>query len=341
MGRATRVGLAVAALLLIALAGGYAAFWYVAASRLEDGFARLAAALRPHKLELAWQSARAGGFPLALRVDLRGVELRDRAAVAASVTRLPRLDASAAPWNFSVWRLAAPDGIELRAGAGPAPVATASAKTATGSLFLPPAGGTRAWLDLVRPRADAGVSLAAQNADLWLVLPQHPPRDDRDAALGVAVDAWKVRLPSVPAPLRNPLDELSFGITVRGPVPTTPPKQAAAAWRDAGGTADIDHFTLRSGALTIAGSGTFALDALLQPEGSFSVAVEDYPALLQALVADGRLRQDEADLAGLALSLLAKPGPDGEPEIKTSLRMQHGKMFLGPVRIGPAPHIDW
>jgi hypothetical protein len=340
MRRPTLYGLA-AVLLLAALAGGYTVFWYIAASRLEDGIGRLAAALRPHKIDLSWQSAQVGGFPLALRLDLRGAELRDRVPVTASVTRLPRLSAAAAPWNFSLWRLAAPDGVTLRAGDGPAPLATVTARAAAGSLLIPSAGGVKGWFDLEQPQADAGVKLSARQVHLWLILPAHPPKADSDPGLGFAVDAGEVMLPAVPPPFRNPLDELAFGITVRGPVPSTPPKQAAAAWRDAGGTADVDHFTLRSGKLTIAGSGTFALDRDLQPEGSFSLAVEDYPALLDALVAAGRLRRMEAALARMALSLVAGNGPDGTPEIKTSLRLQHGEMFLGPVAIGPAPHIAW
>jgi hypothetical protein len=340
MRRARLIGLVVTGGLILVLAG-YTAFWFIAAARLEDGIGRLAAALRPHKIDLSWQRLRVGGFPLTLRLDLAHAELRDRVPVAASVTRLPRLSASAAPWNFSAWHLVAPDGVQISAGDGRAPLAALAARAATGGLLILPAGGLNGWVEFDEPQADARATLAAQKAELRLSLPARPPKRDDDPALGFAIDAQTVTLPSLPAPLRNPLDELAFAVTLRGPVPTTPPRQAATAWRDAGGTADIDRFTLRSGALTIAGSGTVALDADLQPEGAFSLAVEDYPGLLKALVAAGRLRRRGAELAGLALSLLAKPGPDGKPEIKTPLRMQRGELFLGPLAIGPAPHIDW
>jgi len=339
MRRASLVGLASAGLLLLA-AGGYTAFWFLAAARLESGLGQISQALRPRHLDLSWQSLQVGGFPLALRVDLAGVELRDRAPLAPGVIRLPRLAASAAPWNFSVWHLTAPDGLKISAGGAP-PVAMVSADAAAGTLLLPPAGGVRARFDLRQPHADAGVGLAAQHAVLWVILPPHPPRTDTDPAFGLALDARELTLPALPPPFRNPLDELVLGITVRGPVPTTPPRAAAATWRDAGGSVDIDHFSLRSGTLSIAGSGTVALDKNLQPEGAFSVAIEGYPALLAALVAAGRLRKNAAKIAGLALALLAKTGPDGKPEIRTSLSMQHGEMFLGPIAIGPVPRIAW
>jgi hypothetical protein len=340
MRRSSLIGLAAAGLLLLA-AGGYTAFWFVAAARVEDGIGQLVAALRPHKVDLSWQSLRVSGFPLALRVALAGVELRDRAPVAASVTRLVRLKASAAPWNFRAWQLAAPDGLQITAGSGLMGLGTISAAAASGTLLVPAAGGVRAWFDLRQPHAGAGVTLAAQQARVWLILPAHPPKTDEEPAFGLAVDARNLMLPPLPPPFRNPLDELAFGITVRGAVPTTPPREAATTWRNAGGTADVDHVALRSGALAIVGSGTIALDGDLQPEGAFSLAVEDYPALLDVLVAEGRLRRTAAKIARLALTLMAKPGPDGKPEVRTALRMQRGEMFLGPVAIGPAPHIDW
>ena len=37
----------------------------------------------------------------------------------------------------------------------------------------------------------------------------------------------------------------------------------------------------------------------------------------------------------------AKAGPDGRPQIATSLTIQNGEMFLGPAKLGKAPRIDW
>ena len=46
-------------------------------------------------------------------------------------------------------------------------------------------------------------------------------------------------------------------------------------------------------------------------------------------------------LARLGLSLLAKPGPQGQPQIKTSFTIQNGEMSLGPMKLGNAPRINW
>lgn len=340
MRRRTLIGLAAITLLVVA-AGGYTAYWFIAASRLKDGIRRLAATARMHQIDLSWQQLGTGGFPLALRLELRGVACRDRAPVVASVIRVPLLFAEASAWNFSRWRFWAPDGISATVGSGPTPSATLAAGAATADLLLSASGGATAWAGLDRPEASNGASYAAGRAALWLIVPEQRPQSDSDPAFGVAFDAWHVTLPAVPKPLGNPLVELAAAITVRGKVPTTKPKEAATAWRDNGGTADVDHVALRWSGLSVSGSGTFALDRDLQPEGSFSLAIENYPALLQALVDEGRLSKTEAGIADLALMLLAKTGPNGKPQISAPFRMQDGQMFLGPARLGPTPHIDW
>ena len=196
-------------------------------------------------------------------------------------------------------------------------------------------------MTLSKPSAEAGLRLAAGDADLWLRLPPHPPQAHTDPALGLALALREVSLPSVPAPLKNPVDEISLGVTVMGAIPAGSARPAAAAWRDAGGTLEVDHFGLRWGELAITASGTAALDAELQPEAAFSGGVEGYDSLMTALVAAGRLRESDARLARLGLTLLARPGPDGRPEIRTSFAIQNGQMFFGPAKLGPAPRINW
>jgi len=128
---------------------------------------------------------------------------------------------------------------------------------------------------------------------------------------------------------------------VKGPIPAAAPRQAAAAWRDSGGTVELDRLLLRWGRIAITGSGTVALDRDLQPIGGFSGAVEGYEDLMAALVTAGRMRPGDARLARVALAMLAKAGPEGRPQIATSFTIQNGEMFLGPAKLGPAPKINW
>jgi hypothetical protein len=331
-----RLGLAIA-VLLFAVFGAYSAYWFIAAGRLEDGLGLWAQSLRRQNLDLSWKALRVGGFPLTLRVELSEARLRNGAAAPATELRMLLLSGSARPWNFRVWHLDAPDGLSAIAGS----VATLRAHAATGSVAIGAEGGATLWLDLIEPAADAGVHLAARDAYLWLILPSHPPQTHTERAVGIALDVRELTLPAVPVPFRNPVDEITLGATVMGAIPAAPPRRAAAAWRDSGGTLELDHLALRWGALRVTGSGTVALDPDLQPIGGFSGAIEGYEELLTALVAGGRLRAGDARLARLGLAMLAKAGPDGRPEIATSFTIQNGEMYLGPAKLGKAPRIVW
>ena len=336
-----RLGLLAAALLLAIVLGGYTLFWFVAAGRIEDTVAEWAQAQRAQNLDLSWQAMRVGGFPLAFRVELRDAKLRDLAVPVRGELRLPVLEAEARPWGLRSWELAAPSGLTAKQGPAEAAGATLSAQTAIGSVAVGGEGGAAIWLALAKPTADVAVRLAAAEAEIWVNLQAHPPQDHTEPAIGIAVEARNLLLPSVPVPLINPLDEIGFGVTVKGAIPAAPARQVAAAWRDAGGTVELDHLDVRWGGLAVNGSGTMALDRDLQPEGAFSGGIEGYDQLMSALVAAGRMRESDARLARLALTMLARPGKNGRPEIRTSFAIQNGQMFLGPAKLGPAPRIGW
>jgi Uncharacterized protein conserved in bacteria (DUF2125) len=148
-------------------------------------------------------------------------------------------------------------------------------------------------------------------------------------------------LPLAPPPFAKTVDEIAVGATLMGPVPGGPLRQAAAAWRDAGGTIELERFRLEWGALGITGSGTLALGPDLQPIGGFSGAIQGYDQVMSALVASGRLHAGDIGLARLGLAMLAKAGPNGRPEIRTSFTIQNGEMLLGPIKLGKAPRIAW
>jgi hypothetical protein len=340
MRRPTRLGLVVA-VLLVAIFGAYGAFWFFVAGRLEDGVAQWAQSVRAQNLDLSWRAIRVDGFPLAFRVALSEVRLRDLASTPKGEVDAPLLSGSAAHWNFRLWQLSAPDGLSATANFGAGAGAKLTVRRASGSVAVADEGGGTLWLNLSEPAADAGGRLAARDADLWLTLPSHQPQTHTERAVGIALDLRGLSLPTVPPPFRNPVDEISLGVTVMGEIPATPARQAAAAWRDAGGTIELDHVTLRWGTLRVTGSGTAALDADLQPIGGFSGAVEGYEELLKALVAAGQMRSGDARLAQLALGMLAMAGPDGRPEIRTSFTIQNGEMYLGPAKLGKVPRIVW
>ena len=335
-----RLRLILVAVLVVVL-GGYSAFWFIVAGQIENGIGEWAESLRPHNVDLSWRTIGVGGFPLAFRAEAQDVLLRDPALTEPAEVRVPRLAATAHPWNLRQWRLAAPEGLTASFGPPAKPSVKLSAREASGMVAPAAASGVKVQIGLDDAAVDSGVRVGARQVELSLSLPQHPPKSSDERAIAVALAVRELTVPAVPAPLRNPLDEIVLAAALMGPVPTAPPRQAATAWRDAGGTLALERVALRWGTLAVTGSGTMALDAELQPIGAFSAAVEGYDELLTALVGAGRVRSNDAGLARMALGFLAKPGPGGRPQIAAPFTIQDGQMLLGPVKLGPAPRIPW
>jgi hypothetical protein len=91
----------------------------------------------------------------------------------------------------------------------------------------------------------------------------------------------------------------------------------------------------------MSGSGTVALDHRLQPEGAFSLKFQGGGETLDALAGGGWMEADDAGIAKLGLTLLARRGADGAPEINVPLTLQDRQLSAGPVTLMTLPEIVW
>jgi hypothetical protein len=324
------------------LGSAYTLYWRIVAGRIEDRLLAWQQSMRAQKIDASWQSLHVVGFPFHFRIALSSAALRDRALTPAPEVRLPELTSSARPWNFADWRLDAPRGLAADlAAAGSRPLVKLVAQTAEGTVSLVSEGATSIWLNFQDASAEAGGRVPIKEAQAWISLPANPPRTHIEPLLQLALDLRQLHLSAPPPSFSDMIDNLAFGVTVRGAVPDGPLVQAIAAWRDAGGAIELDHLQLNWGGLGATATGTMALDQDLQPIGAFSGGIEGFGAILSGLAEAGRLNTEEAALAQIALSALAKRGPDGKPQIATSFTIQNGKMYLGPAKLGDAPRIVW
>ncbi len=341
MPRSTRFGLVILAALLVT-AGGYTAYWFLVARRIEAGIADWALSQRADKVELSWQKMRVSGYPAAFRFDLGSAALRDGAITPSPEFHVPVLSGTARPWDFADWRLAAPEGfmVDFTAAGGRTP-AKLVAQTADGVVSIGSDGGWTLWLTLGGTKVEAGTPVLVGSAHAMVTVPPRPPHRHADPVMALAVEASQIKLPLAVGPLGDAIDELDFGAAVKGVIPGGKLPDALAAWRDAGGKIELDNLRLKWGALDATAAGSIALDPELQPTGGFSGAIQGYDQILTALVQNGQMRASDAGLARIALTFLAKAGPDGRPEIRTAFTIQNGQMFLGPAKLGRLPHITW
>jgi hypothetical protein len=273
MRRPTRFGLVVVALLLVLL-GAYTAYWRIVARRITDGVAAWAQTERAEKIDVTWQNIGVVGFPFACRVGFENAVLRDGRLAPSPELRIPALSASARPWDFASWRLMAPAGLSaMLAGGGERPPLKLTAHTADGVLMADPEAGTSLWLNLQDVSAEAGEAVSISSADAWVILPAKLPRSHTEPALGVALDLRQVQLPGMTSVLSDTIDELAFGLTIKGAIPSGKLAQAVAEWRDAGGTLELENLRLNWGGVGASASGTIALDRDLQPIGGFSGSI--------------------------------------------------------------------
>jgi hypothetical protein len=327
--------------ILVVAFGAYSAYWWVASGKIKLAAGDWAQVAHQKQIDVSWQDIRVAGYPFAFRLELSDAVLIDKAANPPIELRAPQLSASIWPWDFHDLWLAAPAGFRALAGTGTTPLVKLDADAADGAIAIAGDGGATIWLDLYQPKIDAAEKVSARVASAWIIVPAHPPASHSDPGIAVAALLHDLTLPAAPPEFSKTVDELGFGVTMMGALPAGPLKEAMAAWRDAGGTLELDHLDLRWGAIGLTGSGTLALDGDLQPVGGFSGAISGYDQLLNALVAAGRVKASDARVARMALSLLGKAGPDGRPQISTSFAIQNGEMQLGPAKLGKAPHIDW
>ena len=288
MRRATT--LALAGILVVAF-GAYSAYWWVAAGKIKQGAADWAqtAARSAHRCVVA--VARRWRIPILIspRPDRRRSR-RHGSEPAGPAARAATLGQHLAV-GFSRFLAERSRRDQHRGRAG-------CRATRQAGRRLRRCGGDdrRRWRrdDLAHPLSRRSLPPRCRFPSAWRpagsACRRAPPATHTEPAIGVAAILHDLDVPAAPPGFGKTVDELGFGVTLMGALPAGPPREAAAAWRAAGGTVELDHFDLRWGAIGLTGSGTLALDADLQPEGSLSGAISGYDQLLNALVASGRMQ---------------------------------------------------
>ncbi len=347
MHRPGRPGLVAILLLLLLLAAAYGGFWYWAAEWTRAALQGWAQARRSEGFTIGWDRYAIAGFPLELRVSIEKPVFGKVGAAPGYEVRAPSLVAWARPWALERWRFSASAGARLAIEPGPlrppVRVQAASIDGAVAPREDGVAGGLGRALTLTADEIaiDTGALIGVKHADLQAVLPQHGVASHLDIWISATVGASGITLPASVPPLGATIDRLAAQLAVKGTIPPGPRRQALEAWRNDGGTVEIEDFMLAWGNLGLEAKGTLALDEALQPQAALGARIRGYSDIIDALVGAGTLRPGDGAVAKIGLGLLAKAGADGTPQIETPLTVQNGQLFMGPARVAKLPVFTW
>ncbi|HET6158442.1 MAG TPA: DUF2125 domain-containing protein [Dongiaceae bacterium] len=338
--------LAGALALLLALAGGYYAYWRVVAQQLQAGIEAWAAQQRALGNEVAFEWDGISGFPFRFAATFRDPAILWHAPRGNVAWKGGALEAEMAPWNLRR--------IEINsAGAHEASVRwqddaselRLSTTGFAGTIELHRSGSFRSITlalqqpDLTLPN---NVALASAASTLTLEQPETPPTDFNMPLARVALELRSMALPAGTRLLtEDPVEALAVDATIKGPMPLAPLREALAGWRDAGGVVELHSFRFAQGPLGLSGNATLALDSDLQPEGAGTVTSTGLGAAIEILIRDGLIPPDRALAARTTAKALEKPGPDGKPQATVGLSLQHRTVSFGPVPLFALQPIAW
>ena len=339
--------------LLLAIVGGYCVYWRYVAKELEGGIDDWAADQRVHGSEVAFVWDGISGFPLAFKARFQQPNVKLQLPGAVLEWSSGFLAAEMSPWDLHTVRISSPAQqvvrLQEQQQSGQWRLIVAAI---TGDIKFSDAGAMRVVnADLQLPDATLpdGLALAAGRAKLHLSLPDVPPTDYSMPFANVALDLWKLLLPSGTRLLTpDPVEWASVEAIIRGPVAVpvdaamAPPlTQILADWRDRGGDIEVKSFSFSQGPLSLGGEATLALDGNLQPLGAGTVTASGLSETVEILLRDGLIPADRAMVARATAKALERTGPDGKAEAKFALSLQNGVVSFGPAPLLQVPPIEW
>lgn len=323
-------------------AAGYTGYWFVAAGEIGDRIETWAEAQRARGLEVESAGTRVAGFPLRFDVVLSRPRVRD--AGNGWGWEADTLRARMRPWDFSAvtvfpdrhnvlrirdggeWRR-----IDWRADDGRLVLRLDGARRIGGAVLeLRGVSVEGVW----RRGAARVESLRASGAAL-------ADDGERGEAFGITLAMRDLALPDdLGEALGETLAFLDIDARVVGPIGEGEQTgETVAAWRDAGGTLELNDFRVRWGPLGIESNGTVALDGEMRPVGALTADVIGYGDVIDALIMSNMIPLGDAFIAKVAFNLLADKPEDGGPPVLRGIPVtaRDGTLFVGPVKVADMP----
>jgi hypothetical protein len=325
----------------------YVLIWFVMASQLRQGVEEWVEQRRADGQTVRYSRLEMGGFPFLLRAIVEGPAMGMENAAAPWAWEGSRAVVSMRPWN--PWRVEVDLAGTHKVGLGGGATYDGAAGELTVDLALGGDWPERIGLTvraLAFARSGGATALKIGRATVEARhhdFPDDEPPDHQTRVLEVSLKSQGLRVPSeLGLPLGRNISALNLEAALLGATPPGTLLESLAKWRDGGGTVEVGHLSLDYGPLVLRGNGTLALDAAMQPIGSFTAKIQGFFETINVLRRKGLVRSRDAVTAKLVLGILAKKPPGGGPAtFSLPLTLQNQTLYAGPVSIATVPPIEW
>ncbi len=313
----------------LVLAAADTLYWRIAVHHLEGGFAAWVATQRAAGWTVVHQAPGRGGWPLAATLSVPAISLSggDPDLPGGLTWGADGLTLRVALLRPAVLEIAPSGRQRLRPGGNPEVPFAAERFTVVVPLQARP------WprfadvaVDRLRAASPTGGDATVESLRLHMDL--RPDAPSGEAAVAFSLVSEGIGPPPAIARLLGPrIASLAVDGALNGPIPAGHnPGDWAAAWRDGGGSLELQHLALVWGPLDLTASATLALDEQLQPMGAGKARVVGYAETLDALAGHAVISRSAATAAKAVLSLLAHNPEDGSPpdvEVPLKLAVPH------------------
>lgn len=317
----------------------YGVIWAMLAERVETAAREGLAGLNRGGVVAVVDELSTGGFPFRIALAADGLYIVQPRAVPSWSIGAPRIDVYTHPWT-PAHAVGAARGLD--AGLGGVSLVAGTARASWQAL----SDSTRLdseFGDVVfRGAGKTEEGARAGRIELHVRLPASAPGGGDDGLYAeeradLAIAARDVRLGSWAsrAPARS-MESFDARLALTGSIAFPATADEIAAWRDAGGTLEIERIAVRWGDVRFDGEGSLALDERMRPMGALTLEVENPRAIFEWLLDQGTIDPSVRPFLPGALAALEQ-GTRGGPLI-LPLTLQEGRIFLGPLpiaRFGP------
>jgi hypothetical protein len=336
---------------IIAIAAGlviaaYSSWWWLTAHALTGRIEQWIAGEQMKGAKITPTAVSVGGYPFAFSVKLTNVSVAWPGGFGFSSQSLKLRNR---PWSLRSFKVNATGGFEIALPAGTSrPALVLAGETLKGHTSFRDTA-VPVSMDLSADTVSASTSttdgpasreMTAATVEFDGKRPTTTPTADTDIAYDLSLRLIDLSAQALEGnPLGGTIGQTALHIQLLGAPPAQWDDAGLKAWREAGGSVNVNALSLQWGQLAFSGNGTLALDKDMQPEGAFTAHLSGFEQALDSLAAAGWMKLSAASLAKLALGIASHPGPDGKPSVDTPLTIQNHRISAGAIKLGQVPEL--